>query len=242
VRVYPVGGVTNHGNGYFAYLSTRKTGWADANLVFTLDAGAGPPDTTGRAVALGGGLVGHIDPHTGGNREPTLSWRVGRYSYEIGYLNTESKLIRAARSMVRVRIPTLRPADPVTAVKLLNPFDAAARHSPCYPNRAPYHGFAAPGCPVTGRLKRRLQANPTSGPGGGADPICRCQNTPQRATTYHLDSNTGKLAHVTARFYFTPPVDMTFVVVRQRRGWRVDDVYCAGRPGMSIYQSPVQPC
>jgi hypothetical protein len=103
MRVYPIGGVVDHGNGYFAYLSTRKSGFADADLVFTLDAGMSPPDTTGRRVALRGGLFGHIDPHTGGNRGPTLAWAVGRYSYEIGYLYPEGKLIRAARSMVRVR-------------------------------------------------------------------------------------------------------------------------------------------
>jgi hypothetical protein len=32
------------------------------------------------------------------------------------------------------------------------------------------------------QLASRLDANPLSGPGGGADPVCRCQNTWQSAT------------------------------------------------------------
>lgn len=103
VRVYPFAGVSRGGKQYSVYLSTRRSGGADANLVFTLDATAGPPDTAGRKVALERGIVAHIDPHTGGNRGPTISWAVGGYSYEIGYLYPERKLIRAARSMVAVR-------------------------------------------------------------------------------------------------------------------------------------------
>jgi len=91
--------------GYVVALSTQRQGGGDASLVFSLDSHRGAPATAGRAIVLRPGVIAHLDPHTGGNQGLTLSWAIGSYSYELGYLPTEGDLIRAARSLVRVSLP-----------------------------------------------------------------------------------------------------------------------------------------
>ncbi|GAC1463825.1 MAG: hypothetical protein PVSMB7_06050 [Chloroflexota bacterium] len=242
-HAYAFAGLTDGGRGYFAYLSSVRSGGGDASYLFTLDAHPGGPDTVGRTVVLRDGRVAHVDPHTGGNRGPTISWGAGGYSYEIGYLSPDALLVHAARSMVRVQTsPAPLNASPVAAVKLLIPFRDPKHPGPCYSGKLLYRTFGARGCPVTTRLRDRLQSNPTSGPGGGADPVCRCQSPPL-TTTYHLDSNSDGVALVTAWFsYDHRHIGITFVVLHRADGWRVDDIYCANRPVGSIYHSPVGPC
>ena len=126
-----------------------------------------------------------------------------------------------------------RPATPVAAVSLLVNGHLAACTDPA--------GWSpAKGCPITVRLQRRLRQHPTEGRGGGADPICRCQNTAPIRITLH-DAK-GKVAHVNVRWAFQPPLTITFTAVRQGKIWLVDDTYCAGKPSTSIYKSPVKSC
>ncbi len=96
------------------------------------------------------------------------------------------------------------------------------------------------GCPVTPRLAARLQSDPASASGGGADPICRCQNSVPATLEGGGPSGT---AIVRATFQLNPPLVITFIAVQQaqRSGWLVDDQTC-GDPSTSIYLTPVRPC
>ncbi|HZT97288.1 MAG TPA: hypothetical protein VFB34_10695 [Chloroflexota bacterium] len=109
--------------------------------------------------------------------------------------------------------------------------------------------WTPPACPVTSKLEARLRQNPTSGRGGGADPICRCQNVPTDLTfTPLLRTPTRDVIEVvwnfggpsTAHSSSNPAID--YVVVNRGGTWLVDDSYCSGYPTTSIYNSPVGPC
>jgi hypothetical protein len=147
---------------------------------------------------------------------------------------------------VATPVPSIAPgmagtgaADPLAAVRALLPSPGAA--TACRPPSGASFSAAA-GCPVTQRLEQRLHANPTGGPAGGADPVCRCQNVPAPVPVT-LETPGGTSALVRASFAFTgsPPDDVRFVVLSQGGRWFVDDTYCAD-PSTSIYVSPVRPC
>lgn len=128
-------------------------------------------------------------------------------------------------------------STPVEAVQALMPTGGVTI---CRPSSGPRFAQAA-GCPVTTRLEQRLQSNPLSGPGGGADPVCRCQNI--APATLAGGGAAGGTANVKATFQFQPPLVIQFVVVQQGQGsgWLVDDSLCADMTG-SIYDTPVKHC
>jgi hypothetical protein len=95
------------------------------------------------------------------------------------------------------------------------------------------------GCPVTARLLDRLQ-HPTPQENGNI--LSRSQNPPRDVTVKVVD-NDGQTAHVDTRWGFGGgSYGITFVVLHQADGWLVDDTYCAGEPGTSIYNAPAGPC
>lgn len=134
--------------------------------------------------------------------------------------------------------------DPVAAVRIVLRANGANGHAglnPCS-GSAIVAMFSVPGCPLTPRLRARLATNPTSGPGGGADPMCRCQNVTSRSV-YVVLQNNGATARVEARLFFgASAVNLTFALIDAGGRWLVDDTYCFGRPATSIYHSPVGPC
>jgi hypothetical protein len=91
-------------------------------------------------------------------------------------------------------------------------------------------------CPETARLRHWLRVRHLP-MGSSGLPFCRCQS-PARTVQLRLLDNNGRVAHVNTywnldRSSFTD----TFVVVYGSNGWLVDDEYCAGRPGTSVYTS-----
>lgn len=112
---------------------------------------------------------------------------------------------------------------------------------PCYQGNPQWSPAA--GCPVTSRLERRLRQNPTSGhPTGGADPICRCQNLPSYLN-FHVIKKSNTVDLINVIWPWQPSkATITFTVVNKGGQWLVDDMYCAGYPGTSIYSTPVTNC
>ncbi len=111
---------------------------------------------------------------------------------------------------------------------------------PCYQGNPQWSQAA--GCPVTTRLQQRLRQNPTSGSGGGADPVCRCQNVPSRLD-FRVIQKTNERDLIDVIWPWQPnKAVITFAVVNRGGEWLVDDMYCAGYPGTSIYSSPVTNC
>jgi hypothetical protein len=91
-------------------------------------------------------------------------------------------------------------------------------------------------CPETARLRHWLRVRRLP-MGSSGLPFCRCQSAPRTVQVWLLDNN-SRVAHVNTywnldRSSFTD----TFVVVHGSNGWLVDDEYCAGRPGTSVYTS-----
>jgi hypothetical protein len=121
------------------------------------------------------------------------------------------------------------------------------RNNPCQPAmwRADNRHAFGPTCPITARLRHWLLTHPMGpsgcGPGAcpppnvlGFDPICRCQQA--RGVLFRqfrLQFNNGHLARVLGL-----PRGLTFVVLHSADGWRVDDIYCAGRPKTTLYAPP----
>ena len=95
-------------------------------------------------------------------------------------------------------------------------------------------------CPITSRLRYRL-AHYQRDENGNI--VSRAQNAP-RAIRYAQGASNSFVARVDTRWVYgaSEAYTITFVVVRQDDGWRVDDAYCAGRPATSIYNPPVGPC
>ena len=97
-------------------------------------------------------------------------------------------------------------------------------------------------CPETARLRHWLQVRRLP-MGFSGLAFCRCQSA-ARAVQLRLLNNSGRIAHVNAwwnldRNSFTD----TFAVVHGSSGWLVDDEYCAGRPGTSVYtRAGAVPC
>lgn len=95
--------LTDHRRAFQVELCGDPACRGDASIELFLSGVIRPADLVGRRIALGHGRFGRLDPHTGGNEGPTLSWQNRRFSYEIGYLPSVHDLIRAARSVVLVR-------------------------------------------------------------------------------------------------------------------------------------------
>jgi hypothetical protein len=92
--------------------------------------------------------------------------------------------------------------------------------------------YLVPPCPVTERFGARLNANPFSASGGGADPLCRCQTvvTP----TFTLISESGTTAYVHEDLGLGPSYDLRWTVVSVAGTWYVDD-QDTGCSNTSIY-------
>jgi hypothetical protein len=101
-------------------------------------------------------------------------------------------------------------------------------------------GFDA--CPFTARLKTRMQAIAGATTGGGADPVCRCQNSyTSVAVTTALVSG-QPVAHVDLGFGPQASVKMDWLFVEASGAWLADDSYCTAQgPSTSIYGA-MRPC
>jgi len=101
-------------------------------------------------------------------------------------------------------------------------------------------------CPVTDRLATRLNAQPLSGSAGGAEPVCRCQNSWMSvsvSTNVSPYDSTISIAHVVLNFGAAEErFDVT--ILRTAGGWFADDISCAGQDShaTSIYASSPAPC
>lgn len=94
-------------------------------------------------------------------------------------------------------------------------------------------------CPITdhlrAQLKRDLQWQRVHTRGGNGNAFCRCQNPP-RSANYRLMSKTPTRALVqTVQHYGADTFALTWVVLKGNAGWLVEDNYCSGRPGTSLY-------
>ena len=97
-------------------------------------------------------------------------------------------------------------------------------------------------CPVTDGLAQRLDSNPL----GGAEPLCRCQNTYQSSTitTEALPpGNPGAIAHVVLDFGGSM-VKLDVTVIRSAGGWFASDTSCTGQDSgtTSIYAAAPPAC
>jgi hypothetical protein len=168
----------------------------------------------------------------------------------------------ASSSPLSARSDVHLPATPLAAVRLM----ACPASSPIDTKNCPKHpsGWVQPcyrggkndtptwsrknGCPITNKLRRRLLQNPTSGTGGGFDPICRCQEDPQKLTLAVARMKSGRawvdevLEYGTAANHYRERHHITFVVVKQMHVWLVNNTYCTGKPKTTIYHSPVAGC
>ena len=101
-------------------------------------------------------------------------------------------------------------------------------------------------CPVTARLRARLQS-PLPGVETG-NLISRSQNPPSAVEVAAVKLAEGATeAQVNTRWQYgtsgnQSEYSITFVVRKEAGGWLVDDSYCLGNPGTSIYNPPVGPC
>lgn len=102
-----------------------------------------------------------------------------------------------------------------------------------------FQGSASPtpsvaSCPVTPRLAAALTASVSNGaPGGGADPVCGCQNIDAaQSAAYVVGTPAGggmiKLTSFAAE-------RLTYVVIRSGRAFLVDDIWYCGPTPSSIY-------
>ena len=102
-------------------------------------------------------------------------------------------------------------------------------------------------CPLYPALANRLDSHPTSGSGGGADPVCRCQNTWQSAT-YQVagptpDGPTTYVVRVVLQFGPSSSESFDVIVQGVASGSLISDIQCAGMgASTSIMSSPVANC
>ena len=101
---------------------------------------------------------------------------------------------------------------------------------PCRPLSGSY--AASPNCPLYPGLAQRLDQHPLSSGGGGADPICRCQNTWQ-AASYAVRSPlpadpTGSDVRVTLDFGAGTRLSYDVIVEGVQSGSLVSDIQCGG--------------
>jgi hypothetical protein len=97
-------------------------------------------------------------------------------------------------------------------------------------------------CPVTARLRTAIEALFAKATGGGADPICGCQNIdPGMSFTYTVDpSGSGGVIHM-SQFSGSDHVDV--VVIRQGGSFLADDIkYCSNTPPSSVYPNETVSC
>jgi hypothetical protein len=146
----------------------------------------------------------------------------------------------AAATGVPTQAPAATPAPGPTA-DLSQVTAVANRIFPAQPARDCFAG-GLDACPFTARLKTRMQAIISGFSGGGADPVCRCQNTYTSAAVT-TDLVSGKpVAHVVLAFGPSSTVKMDWVFVQSAGAWLADDSYCTAQgPSTSIY-GQLSPC
>lgn len=113
----------------------------------------------------------------------------------------------------------------------------------CEPSSGSQH--YADVCPVTQDLGAALDRQPLSGPGGGADPVCRCQNTYSSAT--YLVSSAPAAGEFTVQvklvFGTSSSVTLDVIVESVESGSLASDILCgSGDPSTSIKGSSPGPC
>ena len=118
---------------------------------------------------------------------------------------------------------------------------------PSGPLCSPQQGQSyASACPVTSSLGAALDRNPLSGPGGGAQPLCRCQASYMTAT-YMVRGVAGQPMQfiVQTKVTFGPSSTEVFdiIVMSLESGSLADDVLCGnGDPSTSIKGSSPGGC
>jgi hypothetical protein len=97
-------------------------------------------------------------------------------------------------------------------------------------------------CPITARLRTALEAIFAQQTGGGADPICGCQEVdPAMSFTYSLDASTGGGVIHMSQFSGSDRVDV--VVIPQSGAFVADDIrYCSNTPPSSVYPGETVTC
>jgi hypothetical protein len=99
-----------------------------------------------------------------------------------------------------------------------------------------------PQCPVTARLRAGIEAQQAQDTGGGADPICGCQNIdPGMSFTYTVDpSGGGGVIHMNS---FDGSTRVDIVVIPQGATFLADDIkYCTNTPPSSVYPNETVSC
>ncbi len=98
-------------------------------------------------------------------------------------------------------------------------------------------------CPVTERLRNRIEQSNQSGETGNL--VSRSQNPPQ-GLSFMVVEETQERVLLNVRWTYGSQGELsytiTFVVQGQGSKWLVDDAYCAGQPESSVHNPSVGPC
>jgi hypothetical protein len=138
----------------------------------------------------------------------------------------------AARAATRASSPAANLSQ-VTAVA--NRIFSATPPRDCF-------GGGLDACPFTPRLKARMQAIVSGFSGGGADPVCRCQNSyTSAAVTTELVSGQA-VAHVVLGIGPSSTVKMDWVFVQSGGAWLADDSYCTAQGSATSIYTAMRPC
>jgi len=119
-----------------------------------------------------------------------------------------------------------------------------------YPNTSSGRGTCFNGdttvaqCPVTARLRAAIEAQQAQATGGGADPICGCQNIDSGMSfTYTIESTGGGGVIHMSSFGGSDRVDI--VIIPQGGAFLADDIkYCTNTPPApgSVYPNETVSC
>ena len=99
-RLYRTAKVNTNGYRYAVYLSRDKT-FSFKSLVFWMTGDRVGAEYSKKKVLLGHGVTGYLVQHPG-DEGLTISWVRGGHAYMIGGLRYQSRLVRAAMSVVLV--------------------------------------------------------------------------------------------------------------------------------------------
>jgi hypothetical protein len=161
-----------------------------------------------------------------------------------GPTSSATSAATAAPASNSTAAPTAAPAAtpaPSPTSDLSQVAAVANRIFPATPTRDCFTG-GLDSCPFTPRLKARMQAIISGSSGGGADPVCRCQNTYTSATvTAELVSGQA-VAHVVLGFGPSSTVRMDWVFVQSGGAWLADDSYCTTQGSATSIYTAMRPC
>jgi hypothetical protein len=143
---------------------------------------------------------------------------------------------------------TTKPSSAPTPVAAVTMAELESLANQLYPNtndgrQTCFTGDATvPQCPVTSRLRAGIEAQQAQDTGGGADPICGCQNIdPGMSFTYTVDSSGGGgVIHMNS---FDGSTRVDIVVIPQNGTFLADDIrYCTNTPPSSVYPNETVSC